>query len=76
MNVSKTMPVEPEDQEAHEDWEMVGAKKLNKIRRTKTKVSAFNNTQLQQITHQNIQSEGVQSYFSFGRAEPKIKSMI
>jgi hypothetical protein len=73
-NVNETIPVDPEDKESHEDWEMVGAKKLNKIRKTKTKVSALNNTQLPQMTHQNIQSEGVHSYFSFGRAEPKIKA--
>ncbi len=54
---------------------MVDSKKLNNIRRTKTKVSSINNnTQLQQITHQNRQSEGIHSYFSFGRAEPKIKA--
>ncbi len=44
MNLNKTMPVEPEDQEGHEDWEMAGPKKLMKIRRTKIKASALNNT--------------------------------
>jgi hypothetical protein len=33
MNANKTMPVEAEEQEVDEDWEMVGAKNLNKIRR-------------------------------------------
>jgi len=33
MNANRTMPVEAEEQEVDEDWEMVGAKNLNKIRR-------------------------------------------
>jgi hypothetical protein len=39
-----------------------------------TQVLPSNNSNLQQVTCQNSQFKGVHSYFSFGRAEPKIKS--
>jgi hypothetical protein len=73
LNANKTMPVDSEDQETDSDWETVGAKKLQKFRKTKTKVSSINNTQLQPIIHQTTQADGVHSYFSFGKSPPMIK---
>ncbi len=48
-------------------------KKQKNFEEPKAKVSPINNTQLQHITRQSIQSEEVHSYFSFGSKEPNIK---
>lgn len=73
VKANNTMRIESEEQEIEENWEIVGAKRLNKIQKTETKLSSSNNTH-SELIDPRIQSEGVHSYFSFGRAEPKVKS--
>jgi hypothetical protein len=74
LKANNTMLLESEEPKIDKDWKIVGAKRLNKIQKTETKLSSSNNTH-SELIDPRIQSEGVHSYFSFGRTERnKVKS--
>ena len=71
--LNRVVLVEFDQQEDDENWEIAGARKLNQIRTTKTKLLSSDNNHLQPLAHHNIQSKEAYSYFSFGRAALDIK---
>ncbi len=44
LKANNTMRIQSEEQEIEENWEIVGAKRLNKIQKTETKLSSSNDT--------------------------------
>ncbi|CAF0925140.1 unnamed protein product [Rotaria sp. Silwood1] len=64
-----------DESENDEDWETVGYKKASKIQKRKATTTSTTDTQQQQITYSDVTTEGVHSYFSFGKAETKLKPL-